>query len=289
MNRLACYPSDPSALVSGPCGSIGTNSTLDLMGQESGHHWLAFVDFDDSGVCSTLLLGRDLVHWSFFHDSDASDMEGNKWQDNGNGTFTTIDATSRFSALDQYIMGLRSAASVPAFFFIRNPTNAGGRINSSSPETGVTVSGTRQNVTVNQIQTCHGPRSPSSGFTAVNPTTTWKQAFILLIPGGTTASSADITKIDTIRSGWQSYFATATGGRGSVDTSLPTNVDVRTYVPAAAAPSGYVSFLRIINTGSVPLKLYTLYAPPNHRDGVVHHTRNEAVADNEQFDGRTTE
>src|SRR5665647_2248904 len=28
----------------------------------------------------------------------------------------------------------------------------------------------------------------------------------------------------------------------------------------------------IINTGSAPLKLYTLYAPPNHRDGVVHHT-----------------
>jgi mannose-6-phosphate isomerase-like protein (cupin superfamily) len=45
----------------------------------------------------------------------------------------------------------------------------------------------------------------------------------------------------------------------------------------------------IINTGSVPLKLYTLYAPPNHRDGVVHHTRGEAEADDEQFDGRTTE
>ncbi len=26
----------------------------------------------------------------------------------------------------------------------------------------------------------------------------------------------------------------------------------------------------IINTGSAPLKLYTLYSPPNHRDGVVH-------------------
>ena len=45
----------------------------------------------------------------------------------------------------------------------------------------------------------------------------------------------------------------------------------------------------IINTGSVPLKLYTLYAPPNHRDGVVHHTRAEAEADNEHFDGNTTE
>lgn len=45
----------------------------------------------------------------------------------------------------------------------------------------------------------------------------------------------------------------------------------------------------IINTGSVPLKLYTLYAPPNHRDGVVHHTRAEAEADSEHFDGKTTE
>ncbi|MFN8965035.1 MAG: cupin domain-containing protein [Gemmatimonas sp.] len=45
----------------------------------------------------------------------------------------------------------------------------------------------------------------------------------------------------------------------------------------------------IINTGSVPLKLYTIYAPPNHRDGVTHHTRADAEADTEHFDGHTTE
>ncbi len=45
----------------------------------------------------------------------------------------------------------------------------------------------------------------------------------------------------------------------------------------------------IINTGSTPLKLYTLYAPPNHLDGIVHHTREEAEADGEHFDGKTTE
>ena len=45
----------------------------------------------------------------------------------------------------------------------------------------------------------------------------------------------------------------------------------------------------IINTGSVPMKLYSIYSPPNHRDGVVHHTRAEAEADNEHFDGKTTE
>jgi mannose-6-phosphate isomerase-like protein (cupin superfamily) len=45
----------------------------------------------------------------------------------------------------------------------------------------------------------------------------------------------------------------------------------------------------IINTGREPLKLYTVYSPPNHRDGVVHRTRKEAEADSEHFDGRTTE
>lgn len=45
----------------------------------------------------------------------------------------------------------------------------------------------------------------------------------------------------------------------------------------------------IINSGIVPMKLYTLYSPPNHRDGVVHHTRADAEADSEHFDGKTTD
>jgi mannose-6-phosphate isomerase-like protein (cupin superfamily) len=45
----------------------------------------------------------------------------------------------------------------------------------------------------------------------------------------------------------------------------------------------------IINSGAASMKLYTLYSPPNHRDGVVHHTRADAESDNEHFDGKTTE
>lgn len=45
----------------------------------------------------------------------------------------------------------------------------------------------------------------------------------------------------------------------------------------------------IINIGADALKLYTLYAPPNHRDGVVHATKDIAQKDEEQFDGTTTE
>ena len=56
---------------------------------------------------------------------------------------------------------------------------------------------------------------------------------------------------------------------------------------AVVVPAGMTH--NIINTGSVPLKLYTIYSPPNHRDGVVHHTRADAEADHEHFDGKTTE
>jgi mannose-6-phosphate isomerase-like protein (cupin superfamily) len=45
----------------------------------------------------------------------------------------------------------------------------------------------------------------------------------------------------------------------------------------------------VINTGSIPLKLFTLYAPPNHRNGVVYHIRADAETDSEHFDGKTTE
>ena len=42
-------------------------------------------------------------------------------------------------------------------------------------------------------------------------------------------------------------------------------------------------------TGSKPLKLYTIYAPPEHIDGTVHKTCDDAHAAHEHFDGRTTE
>lgn len=45
----------------------------------------------------------------------------------------------------------------------------------------------------------------------------------------------------------------------------------------------------ILNTGSGPLKLYTLYAPPHHKDGTVHATKAEAEADHEEFLGDTSE
>lgn len=46
----------------------------------------------------------------------------------------------------------------------------------------------------------------------------------------------------------------------------------------------------VINASSdKEMKLYTIYSPPQHRDSVVHTTKEEATADDEHFDSKTTE
>lgn len=54
---------------------------------------------------------------------------------------------------------------------------------------------------------------------------------------------------------------------------------------AIVVPAGARHNLK--NTGDKSLKLYTLYGPPDHRDGIVHATK--ADVSEEHFDGKTTE
>jgi mannose-6-phosphate isomerase-like protein (cupin superfamily) len=74
--------------------------------------------------------------------------------------------------------------------------------------------------------------------------------------------------------------------QGSGDAELD---GVRTPIHAGTAvlvPAG--TRHNIINSGTEPMKLYTIYSPPNHRDGVVHHTKADASADSEYFAGVTS-
>jgi len=46
----------------------------------------------------------------------------------------------------------------------------------------------------------------------------------------------------------------------------------------------------VINTGTDEMKLYTLYMPPHHKNGVIHETKADAEADiTDKFDGTTSE
>ncbi len=74
-------------------------------------------------------------------------------------------------------------------------------------------------------------------------------------------------------------------GKGAVvidGISTKIQSDDAIVVPAGARHN-------VINTGDDPLKLYTIYGPPEHMDGVVRPTKADAEASEEHFDGTTTE
>ncbi len=54
---------------------------------------------------------------------------------------------------------------------------------------------------------------------------------------------------------------------------------------AVVIPAGM--WHNVINIGTEPLKLYSIYSPPEHKDGTVHATK--ADEQEEHFDGVTTE
>ncbi len=54
---------------------------------------------------------------------------------------------------------------------------------------------------------------------------------------------------------------------------------------AIIVPAG--SKHNVINNSASPLKLYTIYTPPHHRDQTIHKTKADEVE--EHFDGKTTE
>ena len=57
---------------------------------------------------------------------------------------------------------------------------------------------------------------------------------------------------------------------------------------AVVVPAG--SQHNVTNTSSTePLKMYTIYSPPHHKDGTMHVTKADAAADSEHFEGATTE
>jgi hypothetical protein len=217
---VGAYPADPNAHV------FGLNSALSILGQEQGHRWLSFINY--TGPDPTILLGRQEAHWSFFFNIEStsafsspvmprsSSAEGNVWIDNGNGTFSTpsnqlIDG---YSALDQYLMGLRASQEVPDTFVITNPTLQFSR--GASPRSGVTTGGTRLNVSIDQIIQANGPRVPGVETSQKE----FRAVFILLVQQGRPPAQSTLDKLNLFRTSWEEYFNRAVDSRGRLSTRL---------------------------------------------------------------------
>ena len=86
--------------------------------------------------------------------------------------------------------------------------------------------------------------------------------------------------------GENDQFIRFEGGKGRVE------IDGNKYTvkdgDAVVIPAGAKH--NVINTSATDeLKLYTIYSPPHHKDQIVRKTKEEAEANDEDFDGKTTE
>ncbi len=76
------------------------------------------------------------------------------------------------------------------------------------------------------------------------------------------------------------------GGTGKVvidDTTYEVSDGMAVIIPAGSQHN-------VINTSETEaLKMYTIYSPAHHKDGVIHATKADAESSDEEFDGVTTE
>jgi len=233
MGNVNNRPADPTQRLLG-----NNDSLLSLFGQEVGHLWGAFVQFDadpDPSIvnASNDLLGRGNGHWSFFMhtasatsstaDPEASSLEGNFWNIINHPPplppviYQTATETDGFSPLDLYLMGLLPAGDVGQFWYLSSPFNVNpARADDDAPEAGVQAQGTQRFVTTNDIVAVEAARNPSFN----NSPKIFRQAFILLTPQGTNATQAELDRIDDYREAWENYFDEETQRRGAVVTNL---------------------------------------------------------------------
>ena len=216
--------------------------TTDIMIHENLHRWGAYVKFRDwNGTTSEALLGNEKAHWSFLFDSGGSTHYGNKWRDNGDGTFTSTAVRKYYSPQDLYVMGMLDKSKVPPTLLIDNPAIAP----TQPSELGATISGTARSVTIDDISAVEGERIPSFKDSQKQ----FKTAFIYVVTPGT-FSADDLPAIENIRNAYLTRFSILTDGKGLVQVAstplenLPTNPGVHT-------------------TATVPRTL-----PPNINDGL---------------------
>jgi hypothetical protein len=186
----------------------------------------------------------------FGGDPRASSSEGNAIVDRGGNVFGDCvhpgetrfrtepdELIDGYTALDQYLMGLRLDSEVGGFWYVDEPTVPGSGVPFDSVRelnaiNAVGFCGKRVDLTVADIQAYpgNGPRIPAlgdevdtdaSGQPAPDVKT---MAFVLLVEQGpprSPAHAAAISQVDIFRRTWEVYAnGKATAGRGRFDTRL---------------------------------------------------------------------
>jgi hypothetical protein len=210
MDRISKYPNAPAQRL------FGEYSTLGILAHETGHRWLARLQFSDvNRQISDQLLGRQLAHWSFFMDTDGSVMEGNEIEDLGGGQFRTSSAAEKYSRLDQYAMGLLPPSEVPGWFYVEAPISTHDR--EDAAVAGHRFNGTRREVIIQNVIEALGPRVPA----AADAPRLHRQAFIFVRRASAVLDEQDLARLRAIREQFPAFFRRITDNRMTLRTTLP--------------------------------------------------------------------
>ncbi len=237
MGELDQYPEDPNGRISRNFG-LGLSTPQTVLTHEAGHRFLArtlFVDAE-TNTPSAEMLGRQFSHWSYYFNSKASLLEGNRIVDHGSGAFRfeTTETIAGFSELDLYLMGLLPPEEVPPNFFVRNPSIFDNLFNEShEPLAGIFFDGERVEVTIDDIIAAHGTRAPDHTVSQRS----FRYGFILLKQEGEEVPPEDIEKIEGFRVAFDEYFDQAVGNRAQIETKLVRKLGLTTW-PAAGVLEG---------------------------------------------------
>jgi len=190
---------------------------------ELAHTWCAYAPWRDpetGQVTNALQLATTdqgqpaFYHWRWEFDDGRSclDYDREEWQEISTGQFESKrvdDADFGYCELDLYLMGLLPAAQVRPMRLLRDLTLVNGPANryTARPVTfGIE----------NVQQACGGERRPAYGSAPAH----FRQAFVVISATPDAGKQLAESVVEPFRSAFERHFSEATGGRGSLDTSL---------------------------------------------------------------------
>ena len=232
MGPLSQYPVNPGEAVPLRFGTGDTSLTV--LGHEAGHLFLAYTSVrNPANAAARPMLGRDFFHWSFFFNSEASLLEGNRIVDAGEAAsprFSTVATVEGYSPLDQYLMALKPPEEVGATFFVENPSIP---LIGTNPRVGVQFDGSRRDVKIEEIIGVEGRLIPHYTISQRK----FRFAFVLVVREGSVANGSAVDQLETLRKQFEGAFGGYTSGRAQAVTTLNSNLRL-SFEPYAGVPVG---------------------------------------------------
>lgn len=192
-----------------------------VMLHEFGHRWLYTLQFAD-GASKNNVLSPQRYHPAAYVDTrsafplygaeESSVMGGGHFTNLGGNRYRARSLRYGYSWTDLYLMGLAAPEEVPSWFYLSGTNPELPR--AYFPDDGIEVTGTKHDVTLQQVIDAQGPRIPSSAASQRH----FRVLFVLVTDPGKEPSAEEIAKIESLRAKMERDFSIVTGGRGQVTT-----------------------------------------------------------------------